>query len=57
MKELSKEELSLISTILDRVADCMIQDDDFEYIDNGCFMLTLTKEEMETLSDVKDRIY
>ena len=57
MKELSKEELSLISTILDRVADCMIQDDDFECIDNGCFMLTLTKEEMETLSDVKDRIY
>ena len=57
MKKLSKKELSLISTILDRVADCMIKDDDFEFIDNGCFMLTLTVEEMKILNDVKDRLY
>ena len=57
MKKLSKKELSLISTILDRVADCMIKDDAFEFIDNGCFMLTLTVEEMKILNDVKDRLY
>ena len=32
-------------------------DEDFEFVDNGCFMLTLTAEEMKILNDVKDRLY
>ena len=52
MKNLSNAELTLISTILDKVADVMIKDDDFGYIDNGNFLLNLDESEMRLLRNI-----
>ena len=53
---LSNEELTLISTILGKVADVMVEDDDFGYIDNGNFLLNLDKIEMELLRSILKKI-
>ena len=53
---LSNEELTLISTILDKVADVMIKDDNFGYIDNGNFLLNLDKSEMELLRGIVEKL-
>ena len=53
---LSNEELTLISTILDKVADVMIKNDDFGYVDNGGFLLNLDKSEMELLRGIVEKL-
>ena len=53
---LSNEELTLISTILDKVAGVMIKNDDFGYVDNGDFLLNLDKSEMELLRGIVEKL-
>jgi len=54
--KLTPAESALIATILDRVAECMIPDSDFDYVDNGNFILNLDKEDMALLKGVQNKL-
>lgn len=47
--ELSIKERALVSKVLATVKDVMTPDPDFDFVDNGNFLLSLDKDEMKTL--------